>query len=103
MSIGARKRFEILRRDNFTCQYCGASAPDVRLHVDHFLASAHGGSSQASNLITACVACNLGKGVMPARDEDAPTYYFLKEEVLCDMRMDAWQVGFDTAESLYGA
>jgi len=26
--IGARLRFEILKRDNFRCQYCGAAAPN---------------------------------------------------------------------------
>lgn len=28
-------RFEVFKRDNFTCQYCGAKAPDVILEVDH--------------------------------------------------------------------
>lgn len=55
-------RFEILRRDNFTCTYCGAKAPDVELQVDHVVPEALGGSSDASNLTTACRDCNAGKG-----------------------------------------
>ena len=35
MALSKRLRYEILRRDNHTCRYCGASAPDVTLTVDH--------------------------------------------------------------------
>ncbi len=56
-----RVRFGILQRDNFTCQYCGRSAPDVILHVDHKIAVVDGGTDEDENLITACSACNIGK------------------------------------------
>lgn len=59
--IPRRLRFEILRRDDFTCRYCGASAPDVQLHVDHVIPVVLGGSSSPSNLVTACDGCNMGK------------------------------------------
>lgn len=55
------KRWKILKRDKFTCQYCGRSAPDVELHVDHKKPIFAGGNSEESNLITACSDCNLGK------------------------------------------
>lgn len=61
MAITKRIRFEILRRDNHTCQYCGASAPDVVLHIDHVMPEALGGSDKADNLVTACKDCNAGK------------------------------------------
>lgn len=35
MAVSKRLRFEILRRDNFQCRYCGAKAPDATLAVDH--------------------------------------------------------------------
>lgn len=35
MAVSKRLRYEILRRGNHTCRYCGASAPDVPLRVDH--------------------------------------------------------------------
>lgn len=60
-------RWEILKRDNFTCQYCGQFAPNVQLHVDHVTAIADGGSNQDDNLITACSACNVGKEAFRAR------------------------------------
>ena len=68
MGVSKRLRFEILRRDNYTCRYCGASAPDVVLHVDHVLAEALGGKNEASNLITACEDCNLGKSATTVDD-----------------------------------
>lgn len=58
-------RFDILRRDKFTCQYCGRKAPDVALHVDHRTPEALGGQTIADNLVTACAQCNLGKGSRP--------------------------------------
>lgn len=54
-------RFEIFKRDKFTCQYCGKKAPDVTLHVDHINPVSQGGSNDLLNLITSCVDCNLGK------------------------------------------
>lgn len=55
-------RFFVLSRDRFTCQYCGAKAPDVTLHIDHVIPYSRGGTSSPENLKTACADCNLGKG-----------------------------------------
>ena len=54
-------RFEVFKRDKFTCQYCGASAPDVILEVDHIKPVAKGGTNDILNLVTACRDCNRGK------------------------------------------
>lgn len=54
-------RFEIFKRDKFTCQYCGAKAPEVVLNVDHIDPVANGGSNDIINLITSCFDCNSGK------------------------------------------
>lgn len=66
MSVSKRLRFEILRRDNHTCQYCGEKAPDVTLHVDHVVPVTLGGSDKPDNLVAACKDCNLGKTSVPA-------------------------------------
>jgi hypothetical protein len=55
-------RFEVFRRDSFTCQYCGRRAPNVILHVDHIIPVAVGGTNDLANLRTACSICNEGKG-----------------------------------------
>ena len=62
ISVGKKLRFEVFKRDKFTCQYCGAKAPDAVLHVDHIRPVADGGSSDILNLVAACEGCNAGKG-----------------------------------------
>jgi hypothetical protein len=55
-------RFEVFKRDNFTCQYCGRTPQDgAKLVADHKLAVANGGLTEISNLITSCFECNAGK------------------------------------------
>lgn len=54
-------RFEVFKRDGFKCQYCGSSAPDVVLHVDHVTPVSKGGDNDMMNLITSCDSCNGGK------------------------------------------
>lgn len=66
-SIPAGLRFKILRRDGFTCQYCGRKAPEVELHVDHRVPWSHVRTHDIGNLVTACRDCNLGKGKQSAR------------------------------------
>lgn len=60
--ITPRLRFEILRRDGFACRYCGATADETQLHVDHLVPRALGGDDHPTNLVAACRDCNLGKG-----------------------------------------
>jgi 5-methylcytosine-specific restriction endonuclease McrA len=55
-------RFEVFKRDHFTCQYCGAKAPDVALECDHVRPVFHDGQNAMENLTTACRDCNAGKG-----------------------------------------
>ena len=59
--LSKKIRFEVFKRDQFTCQYCGKKAPDVILHVDHIQPVSKGGTNDLLNLITSCQDCNLGK------------------------------------------
>ena len=69
-SISDRKRLEVLKRDNFTCQSCGKSPahyPElqidvVKLEIDHMQPHSRGGSDDLENLQTLCMQCNRGKG-----------------------------------------
>jgi len=70
-SISKKARFEVFKRDSFTCQYCGDGAPQVVLHVDHIKPVKGGGGNAITNLITACVSCNLGKGARELGDATA--------------------------------
>ena len=42
-------RFEVFKRDSFTCQYCGESAPNVILNVDHIYPVSKGGAINSKN------------------------------------------------------
>lgn len=53
-------RKNILRRDNYRCQYCGARAPD--LTIDHVIPKSRGGGDEWENLVAACIRCNNRKG-----------------------------------------
>jgi 5-methylcytosine-specific restriction endonuclease McrA len=53
-------RREILRRDSFTCQYCGTRVGTMTL--DHVYPKHLGGEHSWDNLVTACSACNHRKG-----------------------------------------
>lgn len=61
MSVSKRLRFEIFRRDNHACRYCGASAPEATLTIDHVVPVTLGGTDDPSNLVAACKDCNSGK------------------------------------------
>lgn len=93
MAISRALRFEILRRDDHACIYCGGRAPDVKLTVDHIIPVALGGQDNAANLVTACAECNAGKGkTMPGSPHVAQV----------DERNIAWRAALDqaAAESL---
>ena len=60
-SIGNKLRFEVFKRDSFTCKWCGKSSPDVVLNIDHIEPVSKGGTNDILNLITSCFECNSGK------------------------------------------
>lgn len=60
-SISKKLRFDVFKRDSFTCQYCGSHPPSVTLEVDHIMAVSNNGTNDIDNLITSCFDCNRGK------------------------------------------
>lgn len=59
------KRLSIYRRDHGRCVYCESQA---YLTLDHLTPVAKGGTNKATNLVTACRACNLSKGTKSWRE-----------------------------------
>jgi 5-methylcytosine-specific restriction endonuclease McrA len=59
VAITLSKR-EILRRDDYTCQYCGRKMH--LLTVDHIIPRRLGGEHSWTNLVAACPPCNRRKG-----------------------------------------
>jgi 5-methylcytosine-specific restriction endonuclease McrA len=63
--IRKNKRTAIYLRDHFTCNYCGKDLHGAKpedINLDHIVCRSHGGGNGAENLITACKACNSGRG-----------------------------------------
>lgn len=69
-NITKKIRFEVFKRDSFTCQYCGRMSPDIILEIDHINPVVNGGDNDMMNLITSCFDCNRGKGKRKLNDKD---------------------------------
>lgn len=108
--ISKKLRFDVFKRDFFTCQYCGATPPSVILQIDHVHPVAHGGTNDIDNLVTSCSSCNQGKGARPLnaksksstleqraaeaqeREEQMLAYNKVLTEISNRIEDDAWQV-----------
>ena len=68
----------LFARDDYRCQYCGRSQPELRhrecLTRDHLIPLSRGGTNEWSNVVTACSPCNTRKGnLLPGECGMAPT------------------------------
>jgi 5-methylcytosine-specific restriction endonuclease McrA len=70
-------RFNVFLRDRFTCQYCGETFASSALTFEHVIPRSRGGQTSWSNIVTACMPCNTGKGnsmrIKPRRPPREPT------------------------------
>jgi len=102
-AIPKRTRFEVFKRDSFTCQYCGRKAPDVVLNIDHINPVSRGGDNDIMNLVTACHGCNAGKSDVPLSDGAAVEARRRQLDALQARRdqlemMMEWQAGLSELE-----
>jgi 5-methylcytosine-specific restriction endonuclease McrA len=98
--LSKKIRFEVFKRDSFKCQYCGRSAPDVILNVDHIIPVAAGGTNDIMNLITSCFDCNSGKGARQLSDNTIIQKQYNELEKLNERReqlemMIEWRKGLE--------
>lgn len=70
-TMSKKLRFDVFKRDRFQCQYCGKTAPDAVLEVDHINPVSDGGSDEIMNLVTSCFDCNRGKGKRKLADSES--------------------------------
>lgn len=97
-NISKKTRFEIFKRDCFTCQYCGKKAPDVILELDHIKPVSKGGKNTLLNYVTACFDCNRGKSDKELDDKLSLIKARAQAEFLQTKReqiqmMAEWQMG----------
>ena len=103
-SLSKKLRFEVFKRDSFTCQYCGKVAPNVILEVDHIEPVSKGGSNDLLNLITSCYDCNRGKTNIELNDDAVVSKQRQQLELLQERReqiqlMFNWRKELDNLKS----
>lgn len=98
-AIRKQTRVLVLQRDGFRCRFCGTTAEESRLQVDHIMPRARGGIDALNNLATLCEDCNAGKNDLwlgnyaalviggsvsqpPPRQQIAPPLSYTREALL---------------------
>lgn len=85
--ISARIRAQVLERNGYTCQMCGAGAGDpdpdnpnrkIRLHIGHIKDRSHGGTDDLGNLRALCTTCNQGAKNLT---QEPPSWTFLLAQI----------------------
>ena len=63
--------FQIFKRDNFRCIYCGKSIfeNNIKLVIDHIEPRKNGVDNNITNLVTACKECNASKSALSLSPE----------------------------------
>lgn len=64
----AFNRRNLIRRDDNTCQYCGARFAPDRLTIDHVMPISRGGPTDWGNCVLACHRCNGRKANRTPRE-----------------------------------
>lgn len=56
-------RYQILKRDDYRCVWCGMDKSGTILEIDHIIPLCNGGLTEINNLRTLCHSCNVGKRI----------------------------------------
>ena len=74
-------RYNVILRDNYTCQYCGNEFLFEQLTFDHVVPRRDGGKTSWENIVSACSNCNQEKAhhrkMKPITEPRRPTYWDL--------------------------
>ncbi len=90
-------RSNILKRDDFTCQYCCKRSQTMT--IDHIIPKNRGGLDVWENLVAACAKCNTKKGDMILDSIDMklikkpkkPNYLFYFKQYINDDVEESWK------------
>lgn len=92
-------RQNLYQRDDYTCQYCHKVHPSSQLTYDHVVPRSRGGQTTWTNVVTACIRCNLKKG--------NKMLHQMNVRLLKEPREPAWlpmlgaQVGLESAPDVW--
>jgi hypothetical protein len=98
MALSKKLRFEVFKRDAFTCQYCGNNPPTVVLEIDHVLPVSKGGSDEIHNLVTSCFDCNRGKSGTELNQVPSPFYQHIETVKERERQYKAYKALTDSIE-----
>ncbi len=98
-------RRNVFARDRSTCQYCGKRFSSSELSLDHITPRSMGGTTTWTNLVCACVKCNVKKG---GRTPEQANLHLIRPPVkprrnpvltvtFSDHRYSSWKQFLDTA------
>jgi len=85
-------KYNVMLRDNFSCQYCGIDLTLSTATMDHVLPVSKGGPTTFENVVTSCQPCNTAKGdklfPQPNKIPSRPSYYeLIKNKESLDMKI----------------
>tara|TARA_R110000868_G_scaffold109397_2_gene297563 strand:- start:1014 stop:1787 length:774 start_codon:yes stop_codon:yes gene_type:complete len=105
-AISKKTRFEVFKRDQFTCQFCGKSAPDCILEIDHLKPVSKGGDNSLLNLLASCYDCNRGKSGNEISDDSVIKKQLNQLALLEQKRQQLellakWKDGLNKVDSQY--
>jgi hypothetical protein len=66
---------KLLRRDRFTCAYCGQVHAERELQAEHIVPASRGGAYSWMNLVAACGPCNARKANRTPEQARMPLLY----------------------------
>jgi len=98
-------RRNLFARDRNICQYCGKRFSSSELSLDHVVPRSLGGQSTWTNIVCACVRCNVRKG---GRTPEQASVKLIKTPIkprrnpvvsvtLADRRYSSWKQFLDRA------
>ena len=82
----AISRTNVLRRDDYTCMYCGKKVNAHNGTVDHLLPQSRGGVHEWTNVTTACYKCNNKKDNLTVHEFEKQYGYKLKRKPFAPTR-----------------
>jgi hypothetical protein len=78
-------RINILKRDEWQCQYCSCRLSGETMHLDHVVPRSQGGITEWTNVVACCYPCNQKKRDRTPRQAGMP---LLKKPVKPDWTPD---------------